>query len=196
MAELLTGVTGRAPLDGVPGKSGARLERVVIGGRGYVLKHLDLSDDWTMRASGSLRGAPLELWERGILAGLPGCFNQPIVGAAPEERVNGPGPARGPASARGCALLMHDVTPWLVPATDEVIPLGQHLSFLRHMAALHAAFWGVRPRVPRRDPGGAPLPRAVPLDGAGRAATEDATVRASGTPAGRPGLATARAGGT
>ena len=99
VAELLAGVTGRTPLDGVPGKSGARLERVVIGGQGYVLKHLDLSGDWTLRASGSLRGAPLELWERGILARLPGCFNQPIVGAAPEER--GPRPEPGPGT--GCA---------------------------------------------------------------------------------------------
>ena len=40
---------------------------------------------------------------------------------------------------------MHDVTPWLVPATDEVIPLAQHVRFLRHMAALHAAFWDCGP---------------------------------------------------
>ena len=43
----------------------------MIGGRDYVLKHLDLAEDWTMRASGCLRGAPLVLWERGILARLP-----------------------------------------------------------------------------------------------------------------------------
>src|SRR6266851_4766576 len=91
VAEMLTGVTERTVLDGVPGKSGARLERVIIGGQGYVLKHLGLGEDWTMRASGSLRGAPLELWERGILARLPDCFNQPIVGAAPEERGPSPG---------------------------------------------------------------------------------------------------------
>ena len=47
------------------GKSGARLERVVIAGQPYVLKHLDLAEDWTMRASGCLRGAPLLAWERG-----------------------------------------------------------------------------------------------------------------------------------
>jgi hypothetical protein len=40
---------------------------------------------------------------------------------------------------------MHDVAPWLVPATDEVIPLAQHVRFLRHMAALHAAFWDCGP---------------------------------------------------
>jgi hypothetical protein len=134
MAELLAGATERTVLAEVPGKSGARLERVVIGGQPYVLKHIDLAEDWTMRASGCLRGASLTLWERGILARLPDCFNQPIVGAAPVE-------PRGPAPSGGCDLLMHDVTPWLVPVTDAPITTAQHLRFLRHMAALHASFW-------------------------------------------------------
>ena len=127
LADLLGGATERTALDGAPGKSGARLERVVIGGRRYVLKHLNLDQDWTMRASGCLRGAPLELWERGVLARLPDCFNQPIVGVSPERR--------------GCAVLMHDVSEWLVPAVDDPIPPDQHARFLAHMAALHAAFW-------------------------------------------------------
>ncbi|HLI40134.1 MAG TPA: phosphotransferase [Streptosporangiaceae bacterium] len=131
LAGLLAGATERTGLAGGPGKSGATLERVVIDGQGYVLKHLSLAGDWTMRASGCLRGAPLVLWERGLLSRLPGCFNQPIVGAAPE-----PG---------GCALLMRDVTPWLVAATGAPITPGQHARFLRHMAALHAAFWGCGP---------------------------------------------------
>jgi Phosphotransferase enzyme family len=128
LTELLAGATQRTVLAEAPGKSGATLERVVIGGQGYVLKHLDLADDWTMRASGCLRGAPLVLWERGILSLLPDCFNQPIVAAAP-------------IPGGGCALLMRDVTPWLVPATDAPITLDQHTRFLRHMAALHAEFW-------------------------------------------------------
>jgi hypothetical protein len=138
VAALLDGMTERTTLAGVPGKSGATMERVVIGGQHYVLKHLDLAEDWTMRASGCLRGAPLMLWERGILARLPDCINQPIIGAAPE-----PGP--GPAPSGGCALLMHDVTPWLIPATDAPITASQHRGFLQHMSALHAAFWGCGP---------------------------------------------------
>jgi hypothetical protein len=134
VAELITGATERRSLTGAAGKSGARLERVVIGGQPYVLKHLDLAQDWTMRASGCLPGAPLVAWERGILARLPACFNQPIVGVA---RLAGD----GQVPSGGCALLMRDVTRWLVPVTDEPIGLGQHLRFLRHMAALHASFW-------------------------------------------------------
>jgi hypothetical protein len=132
--ELLAGATERTVMAEAPGKSGARLERVVIAGQPYVLKHLDLAEDWTMRASGCLAGAPLLAWERGILARLPACINQPIVWAA---RAHG----HGAAPSGGCALLMHDVSRWLVPATDEPIGLDQHLRFLRHMAALHAAFW-------------------------------------------------------
>jgi hypothetical protein len=138
VTELIAGASERTVLAEAPGKSGARLERVVIDGQRYILKHLDLADDWTMRASGCLTGAPLMLWERGILTRLPDCFNQPIVGAAPEAKA-GSGPNGG------CALLMRDVSRWLVPATDAPIGAGQHARFLVHMAALHAAFWGCGP---------------------------------------------------
>src|ERR1700726_4670605 len=101
-AELHEGATERTSLTEGAGKSGATLERVVIGGQPYVLKHLDLAQDWTMRASGCLRGAPLVAWEQGLLARLPACFNQPIVGVAPED-------GGGPAPPGGGALLMRDV---------------------------------------------------------------------------------------
>ena len=135
VAELIAGATSRTCMSEGAGKSGARLERVVIDGQPYVLKHLDLAEDWTMRASGCLRGAPLVAWEQGLLARLPACFNQPIVGVAPA------GGAGRPPGGGGCAVLMRDVSEWLVPVNDEPIGLGQHLRFLRHMAALHAAFW-------------------------------------------------------
>ena len=138
VTELIAGATSRVSVTEGAGKSGARLERLMIGGEPYVLKHLDLAQDWTMRASGCLPGAPLLAWERGLLARLPGCFNQPIVGVC---RVGG----EGKAPAGGCAVLMRDVSPWLVPVTDEPISLDQHLRFLRHMAALHAAFWACGP---------------------------------------------------
>jgi hypothetical protein len=134
VTELIAGATSRVSLTEGAGKSGARIERLVIGGQSYVLKHLDLAQDWTMRASGCLRGAPLVAWERGLLGRLPACFNQPIVGVA----LSG---GDGSVPSGGCALLMRDVSPWLVPVTDEPISLDQHLRFLRHMAALHAAFW-------------------------------------------------------
>jgi Phosphotransferase enzyme family len=140
LSSLLQGATERTAVAGIAGKSGAALERVVVRGEVHILKHLDLAQDWTMRASGCLRGAPLVLWERGILARLPDCFNQPIVGVALE-------PASGPPPSGGCALLMRDVARWLVPVTDEPISLPQHLSFVQHMAAMHARFWDGGPEL-------------------------------------------------
>jgi hypothetical protein len=124
---MLARATERAPLVDGAGKSGALLERVIIGERPYVLKHLSLAEDWTMRAAGQLGGSTLALWQRGLLAALPDCLNQPIVAVAVEPS--------------GTALLMHDVGQWLVPVSDEPIPLDQQLTFLDHMAAMHARFW-------------------------------------------------------
>jgi hypothetical protein len=122
--ELLAGAEGATPFES-NGKSGARLEKVTIDGAAYVVKYLD-EGDWSLRASGVAEGPVVEVWRRGILDGLPDCINQPIVAVAREE---------------ASVLLMRDVSRWLVPSTDDVVPLAQHERFLDHMAALHAAYW-------------------------------------------------------
>ncbi len=126
---FLADATERTPLVGGAGKSGAALESVTVGGERYIVKHLSIADDWTMRAAGQLGGATLALWRSGLLARLPDCINQPIVAVAsgPDART---------------ALLMRDMGEWLVPVSDDAIPLDQHLRFLDHLAALHAEFWG------------------------------------------------------
>ncbi len=132
--ELLSGASEREPLVGGAGKSGARLERLTIDGQRYIVKHLDLAEDWTMRAAGELVGASFTLWRRGLLARLPQSINQPIVGVAVE-------PTRAASPSGGCVLLMRDVGEWLVPIDDAPIPLEQHRRFLDHMADMHATFW-------------------------------------------------------
>src|SRR5258708_22828460 len=107
VAELLAGITERTVLAGAPGKSGARLERVMIAGQPYVLKHLDPGADWTLRSSGCLRAASQTLWERGILHRLPDLIRQPIVGIAVDKRAEA-------VSWECCTLVMHDVGQWLV----------------------------------------------------------------------------------
>jgi hypothetical protein len=124
--ELLEGATDVTPIVSV-GKSGARLDRVTIGGEPHVVKYLDPNVDWTMRASGVDGSPTVELWRRGLLARLPACINQPIIAVAEEDGVT--------------VLLMRDVGEWLVPATDDLVPLDQHLRFLDHMAVMHATFW-------------------------------------------------------
>ncbi len=142
ITELLTGATHREPLVGLAGKSGALLERVTINGERFVVKYLDHTKDWTMRAAGVLAGVPLELWRRGVLARLPDCFDQPIVAVA-----RGPWREAGPAATTTehagevTVLLMRDVSEWLVPVSDEPVPIADHRRFLDHMARLHARFW-------------------------------------------------------
>jgi len=122
---LLDGAERREPLESV-GKSGASLERVTIDGTAYVVKYLDREADWTIRASGFDGFATVALWRRGVLQALPACIRQPVVAVA-EDTV--------------AALLMEDVSPWLVPATDEPITVAQNEQLMDHLAQMHAAFW-------------------------------------------------------
>jgi hypothetical protein len=110
------------------GKSGALLERVVIDGARFVLKHIDAHDDWIMRQTGDLVGFPIALWEAGIVDLAPSCIDHTYVGAAREGRAG--------------AILMRDVGSVLVAANDQPLPLEQHLRFLEHMAMFHATCWG------------------------------------------------------
>lgn len=127
---LLSAVTERVPLEG-PGKSGALLERGTYQGRPVVLKHLDSRTDWTLRAAGVPGGATHLLWTSGILDRLPAELAQPVLAVGRDAEV----PERS-------VLVMEDVGEALVPVADDPIPLDQHETFLDHMAALHATFWG------------------------------------------------------
>ena len=126
----------RPIVDGA-GKSGAILERLTIGGVPHVLKVLDPSIDWTLRAVDSQQHCAA-MWERGLLHRLPACLNQPIVGVARETRSDG---------TVIVGLLMRDVGPSLVPVSDEPITLDQHRAFLAHMAAMHVQFWMAGPEI-------------------------------------------------
>jgi hypothetical protein len=128
--ELLEGATARQPLVH-EGKSSAALERVVIDGEDHVVKHLHPDADWLMRASGDLRCREVRVYSAGLLDALPECIDHSVVAVA-----DGLGPDR-----RGGALLMRDVTRWLVPADDTRLGPEQEQRFIAHMAALHCAFW-------------------------------------------------------
>jgi hypothetical protein len=52
--ELVAGATDRRPFANPDGKSGSRLERVVIGGEPFVLKVMHVDDDWIARSLGDL----------------------------------------------------------------------------------------------------------------------------------------------
>lgn len=134
VAELLGPDAVREPFASTDGKSGVTMERVSIDGERFILKHLNLEDDWTMRATGDLTCRPITVWRTGLLDQVPGCLDHTVVGAAWDDQ----------ARRQGGALLMRDVGDALLPEGDHTIPLDQHLAFLDHMAQLHVAFWEAR----------------------------------------------------
>jgi hypothetical protein len=135
--ELLAGATERKAMLSADSKSGARFERVRIDGEPHVVKYLHVDDDWIMRSTGDVACRPVTVWRAGILDQVPSCLDHAVVGAAVGLGRNG----------WGAALLMRDMSPWLVPEGDDPVPLDQHLRFLEHMATLHATFWDWRDTV-------------------------------------------------
>jgi len=130
--ELLGSATAREAWKNADSLSGSVLERVVIDGEPYVLKHLHVDDDWIQRAQGDLVTKPVVAWRSGLFDALPRCFDHTIVDVAAGLGRNG----------WGAAILMRDVSPSMVPVAGGRIPLDQHVRFLDHMAELHAHFWG------------------------------------------------------
>ena len=130
--ELLAGATERVPMRSSDAKSGAHFERVVINGERYVLKSLHVDDDWIMRASGDLTCRPLTVWRSGLLDLVPACIDHAMVGAAQGLGRNG----------WGAAILMRDVSAWLVPEGHDPLTEATEARLLDHMAQLHACLWG------------------------------------------------------
>lgn len=136
--ELLDGATAREPLDHSDAKSGATLERVVIDGERFVLKHLHPDGDWTMRGFGDVCCRPVVVWTSGLLDAVPASIEHAVVGAAAGLGRNG----------WGGALLLRDVSDALVPPGDDPIPLEVHRQLLDHLAELSAAFWEATDELP------------------------------------------------
>ncbi|MGH7747383.1 MAG: phosphotransferase, partial [Candidatus Dormibacteria bacterium] len=131
--ELLEGAEDRRPLFMGDGKSGSRIERVLIDGVPHVVKHLDVEESWIMRSTGDLGRRQLLLFSSGLLEGLPACIDHAVVAV-------GPTPAR--RGREGTALLMRDVGDQLVPEGGGRVDAVQEHRFIDAMAALHAAYRG------------------------------------------------------
>jgi hypothetical protein len=58
--ELLAGATHREPFFVSDSKSGSPFERVVIDGESFIVKHIHIDDDWTMRFNGDVGCHPAQ----------------------------------------------------------------------------------------------------------------------------------------
>ena len=130
--ELLAGCERREPFANPDGRSAAVFERVWIGGRPHVLKHLHPDHDFTMRVSGDLASRTVRAWAAGLLDAAPDLVDHAVVGAALGTGRKG----------WGAALLMRDVSTDLLPPGDASIPAAQHAAFLDAVAGFCAATWG------------------------------------------------------
>ena len=114
------------------GKSGSTFERLRIDGERYFLKSLSHDEDWIMRVTGDVDHRPLLSWRAGLYHQTPDCIDHTIVAMAVE----------GSGTSARLSMLMHDIGEHLIPEGDEVVALDVHESFIDHMAAMHAHFWG------------------------------------------------------
>lgn len=130
--ELLAGVTHREPFFVSDSKSGSPFERVHIEGESFIVKHVHIDDDWTMRFNGDVGCKPAQVWQAGLMDVLPERIEHGVVGVAAGLGRNG----------WGASLLMRDLSDALVPPGDAVLSMDQHLSLLDDLAALSARLWG------------------------------------------------------
>ncbi|MGD0083259.1 MAG: aminoglycoside phosphotransferase [Acidimicrobiales bacterium] len=130
--ELLQSASSRQPWVPEDTKSGARFERVVIDGERYVLKYQDPRDDWLLRATGDPGERYVRLWQEGLLDRMPDVIDPAVVACHFDGTVG--------------MVLMRDVSAQLLHP-GRSFSTEQHISFLDHMATMHASFWGWRDEV-------------------------------------------------
>jgi hypothetical protein len=130
--ELLVGCTDRRPFRTAETRSATLFEHVTIDGERYVLKHVHLDTDFTMRVSGDIGCRPLRAWAAGLVDAAPDLIDHAIVAAARNDGRN----------CWGAALLLRNVADELVAPGDDPIPEAQHLAFVDHLAGLSARMWG------------------------------------------------------
>ena len=133
VAELVGGSGGRVPMKTSDSLSGSTFEWVVVDGERCLVKYLCLDQDWIARATGDLGVRQVELWRQGVFARLPAELDPALLGVAAW---------RSPSGRANAALLMRDVSAFLVPPGDDPVAEATHHQFLDHMALLHASMSG------------------------------------------------------
>jgi hypothetical protein len=129
---LLARASSRQRVQPADARAGAAYERVTANGDAYFLKRLSPESDWIMRATGDHVHRPYLVWQAGIMDQVPGCIDHAVVAMELE----------GSGDQAVLTVLMRDIGEHLVPAGDTIVAASQHESFIAHMAALSARFWG------------------------------------------------------
>src|SRR3954447_12842126 len=129
--ELLEGATRLGDHVPADARSSAGFERVELDGEACIVKYVDPTRDFILRAAGDIACRPRRVWASGLMDVCPELIDHAHLGAAPW----------GP-NGWGAALLMRDVSHELVPVGDDPVSDEQHLGFLDALAGLSACMWG------------------------------------------------------
>jgi hypothetical protein len=129
---LIAGATDRVELHPDDGKSGASFESLRIDGEPHFLKVLSYDGDWIMRCTGNIDNWEYKAWTAALYHRAPPEIDHAIVAMALDES----------SAVPRLAMLMRDVSASLIPEGDAPIAVDVHDSFIDHMAAFHAAYWG------------------------------------------------------
>jgi hypothetical protein len=124
------GIRGKETPFAHDGYSGAAMSRIQDGGCAYIIKRVSRTEDWIiqMTSDHSLREAQIAV--SGLLSELPPGLRSPSIDAARD--------------GDGFALLMHDLTPYLLPTAGLLDESTADL-VLQRTAAMHARFWDAPP---------------------------------------------------
>jgi hypothetical protein len=122
----------RVPFVGGESASGSEFFGIETnGGRGprFVVKLSSPASDWIVRGTADDRGREVLVWTTGLLDQLPPETTHPVVACARDDA--------------GWAILMHDVSDYLLPDPEGEAPIStaDHRRYLDALAALHATFW-------------------------------------------------------
>lgn len=130
--ELLEGAGPRSPYQTQEVRSTSKFETVVIDGESFVLKYLHRDDDFILRATGDPGSRVLTAFAAGLFDAAADFVDHAVVGATR-------GTGRG---GSGCAFLMRDVSPHLMPPGDAPFSDDEHATFLGSLAGMCARTWG------------------------------------------------------
>ena len=132
--DLLARASSRRRVQPADARAGAAYERVTASGDAYFVKRLSPASDWIMRVTGDHVHRPYLVWQAGIMGQVPGCIDHAVVAMELD----------GTGDQAVLTVLMRDIGEHLVPPGDTMVPASQHESFIAHLAALSARFWGWR----------------------------------------------------
>jgi hypothetical protein len=124
--ELVRDVVEREVLSGHVGKSGAGLERVLLGdGRSLIVKRIEPGTDFTVEATGGVPGHEIQLWRAGVLDRLPDGIGHALVDAWVEDQTT--------------VLVMRDLGDAML-TWDDRLDAGRARWVMERTAALHRTY--------------------------------------------------------